>query len=76
VAATILWAIGFFRACSEKKLEYFVHEQFGVEAKAEVIERFHLLKGMSHRGGESVGKVEGVWRSLGRFWTWYFEERP
>ena len=71
----IVGEISFF----QNKLDCFVHEQFGVEAKAKVIERFPLLKGMSRREGESREKLEEG-RNPGRFLTWCFAaavpERP
>ena len=45
----------------QNKLDCFVHEQFRVEAKAEVIKRFYFFKGMSRGGGESGEKVEEIW---------------
>jgi len=58
----------------QNELDCFVHEQFRVKAKAEVIKRFYFLKGMPRGGGKSGEKVEEVWGGPGRFLSWCFVE--
>ena len=55
----------------QNKLDCFVHEQFRVEAKAEVIKRFYFFKGMSRGEGESGEEVEEVWGSIGAYFLYY-----